>query len=106
MRRFIRSSESKFAPAGFERVRDPALIFLGPEAGGACLARMPLAEVVARAFSIDLSAYPRWAVILAGAAVAAVALWLLMKVLKWTLWLLIGAVLLGGLAWAAWELLR
>jgi hypothetical protein len=67
---------------------------------------MPLAEAAVRSFMFDLSAYPRWAVILAGAAVAAVALWLLMKVLKWTLWLLIGAVLLGGLVWAAWELLR
>ncbi|MCE2862152.1 MAG: hypothetical protein LW690_06850 [Opitutaceae bacterium] len=67
---------------------------------------MPLAEVVVRAFSLDLSTYPRWAVILAGTAVAAVALWLLMKVLKWTLWLLIVAVMLGGLAWVAWELVR
>jgi hypothetical protein len=67
---------------------------------------MPLAEVVVRAFTIDLSEYPRWAVILAGTAVAAVALWLMMKVLKWTLWLLIVAVVLGGLAWAGWELLR
>jgi len=67
---------------------------------------MPLAEVVVRAFSIDLSEYPRWAVILAGTAVAAVALWLMMKVLKWTLWLLIVAIVLGGLAWAGWELLR
>jgi hypothetical protein len=82
------------------------MIFLGPPARGACLARMPLAEAVTRSFTMDLSAYPRWAVILAGAAVAAVALWLLMKVLKWTLWLLIGAVVLGGLGWAAWELLR
>ena len=57
---------------------------------------MPLAEAAVRSFTFDLSAYPRWVVILAGAAVAAVALWLLMKVLKWTLWLLIGAVLLGG----------
>jgi len=82
------------------------MIFLGPAQRRVCLARMPLAEVAVRSFTLDLSAYPRWAVILAGAAVAAVALWLLMKVLKWTLWLLIGAVLLGGLAWAAWELLR
>ncbi len=67
---------------------------------------MPLAEVVVRAFTIDLSEYPRWAVILAGTAVAAVALWLMMKVLKWTLWLLIVAVALGGLSWAGWELLR
>ncbi|MFM7749708.1 MAG: hypothetical protein ACKPB0_04755 [Opitutaceae bacterium] len=75
-------------------------------ARGACLAAMPLAEVAVRSFTFDLSAYPRWVVILAGAAVAAVALWLLMKVLKWTLWLLIGIVLLGGLAWAVWELVR
>ena len=67
---------------------------------------MPLAEAVVRAFTIDLSQYPRWAVVLAGTAVAAVALWLIMKVLKWTLWLLIVAVVLGGLAWAVWELVR
>jgi len=48
----------------------------------------------------------RSALILAGTAVAAVALWLMMKVLKWTLWLLIVAIVLGGLAWAGWELLR
>ena len=82
------------------------MIFLGPAAGCVCLALMPLAEVVVRAFTIDLSEYPRWAVILAGTAVAAVALWLMMKVLKWTLWLLIVAVVLGGLAWAVWELVR
>lgn len=82
------------------------MIFLGPVARGACLAVMPLAEAVVRAFTIDLSEYPRWAVILAGTGVAAVALWLMMKVLKWTLWLLIVAVVLGGLAWAVWELVR
>jgi len=82
------------------------MIFLGPAAGCVCLGGMPLAEVVVRAFSLDLSTYPRWAVILAGTAVAAVALWLLMKVLTWTLWLLIVAVMLGGLAWVAWELVR
>jgi len=82
------------------------MIFLGASADHVCLASMLLAEVVVRAFSIDLSEYPRWAVILAGTAVAAVALWLIMKVLKWTLWLLIGAVVLGGLAWVVWELVR
>ena len=82
------------------------MIFLGASVDCVCLALMPLAEVVVRAFTIDLSEYPRWAVTLAGTAVAAVALWLMMKVLKWTLWLLIVAVVLGGLAWAGWELLR
>jgi hypothetical protein len=28
--------------------------------------------------------------------------WILMKLLKWTLWLLFFGVLVGGLAWAGW----
>ena len=55
---------------------------------------------------IDLSAYPDWVVVLGTTLVAALALWLLMKVLKLALWLLFFAVLIGGLAWAGWLLLK
>ncbi|MDO8631877.1 MAG: hypothetical protein Q7R41_15425 [Phycisphaerales bacterium] len=55
---------------------------------------------------IDLSAYPDWVIVLATTLVAALAIWLLMKVLKLALWLLFFAVLVGGLAWVGWLLLK
>ena len=67
---------------------------------------MLLAETVTQTYFIDLSAYPRWLVVLVATCVVVVALWILMKVLKWTLWLLIIGVFLGGLAWAGWELMQ
>ena len=63
-----------------------------------------LAEVVTQTYSIDWSAQPRWVVIGVGTLVAALALWVVMKLLKWTLWLLLLVVLVGGLGWAGWEL--
>ena len=54
---------------------------------------------------IDLSEYPRWLVILGGTFVAVVAIWILMKLLKLTLWLLLISVLIGGLVWAGMELM-
>jgi hypothetical protein len=78
------------------------MIFLGlakcPRLGGGVL----LAEVVSRAYFIDLSAYPRWLVVLVGTLVVALVIWILMKLLKWTLWLLFFVVLVGGLMWAVW----
>jgi hypothetical protein len=65
-----------------------------------------LAETVTQTYFIDLSAYPRWLVVFVATCVVVVALWILMKVLKWTLWLLIIGVFLGGLAWAGWELMQ
>jgi hypothetical protein len=82
------------------------LIFLGVGAGPRLVVGVPVAEVVTQIYTLDLSAYPRWLLILAGTLALAVAIWILMKILKWTLWLLLIAVMLGGFAWAAWELLR
>jgi hypothetical protein len=80
------------------------MIFLGvgmrTRLGGGVL----LAEVVSKTFFIDLSAYPRWLVVLVGTLAAALVIWILMKLLKWTLWLLFFAVLIGGLVWAGWLL--
>lgn len=55
---------------------------------------------------IDLSAYPRWLVVLVGTLVGALVIWLLIKLLKVALWLLFFAVLIGGLAWVGWLLLH
>lgn len=55
---------------------------------------------------VDLSAYPRWLVVLVGTLVGALVIWLLIKLLKLALWLLFFAVLIGGLAWTGWLLLH
>ena len=67
---------------------------------------MLLAEVVTKSFFIDLSAYPKWLVVLVGSLVAALVIWILMKLLKWTLWLLFFGVLIGGVIWAGYLLIR
>ena len=53
---------------------------------------------------VDLSAYPDWLLVLGGTLVVALVVWLLITLLKWTLWLLFFGVLIGGLAWAGWLL--
>lgn len=58
-----------------------------------------LAEVVTKTNRIDLSAYPPWLQVLVGTLAAALVIWILMKLLKWTLWLLLLAVLIGGVIW-------
>ena len=55
---------------------------------------------------MDLSEYPRWLVVLGGTVVAVVVIWIMMKLLKLTFWLLLIGVLIGGLAWAGWELIQ
>jgi hypothetical protein len=55
-----------------------------------------------RVFDLDLSAYPRWLVVAVGTLVLAFVLWVMMKLLKWTLWIAVFVVLVGGLTWAAW----
>ena len=50
---------------------------------------------------VDLSAYPSWLVVLCGTLMAALAIWVLIKLLKWALWLLFFGVLIGGLIWTA-----
>ena len=67
---------------------------------------MLFAEVVTKSYFVDLSAYPRWLVILGGTLILALVIWIGMKMLKVALWLLFFGVLIGGLAWMAWELLK
>ena len=82
------------------------MIFLGVGADPGLVVGVLVAEVVTQVYTLDLSAYPRWLLILAGTLALAVAIWILMKILKWTLWLLLFGVMFGGFAWAAWEFLR
>jgi hypothetical protein len=45
-------------------------------------------------------------VVLVATLVAALAIWILIKLLKLTLWLLLFVVLIGGVLWAGWLLLQ
>jgi len=54
----------------------------------------------------SLADYPRWFVVLCGTIVAAVLIWVTMKLLKVALWLLIGTVLIVGLGSAVWLLIK
>ncbi|MFZ9681644.1 MAG: hypothetical protein ACO3DQ_00340 [Cephaloticoccus sp.] len=57
-------------------------------------------------FVQSLAEYPRWFVVACATVVVAALLWLLIKALKWTLYLLLAVVLLGGGATAVWLLWR
>ena len=54
----------------------------------------------------SLADYPRWVVVACVTIVLAAAIWVMMKLLKWTLWLLLFAVLIIGLGTAAWLVFR
>lgn len=50
----------------------------------------------------SLREYPPWLVVACLTLVAAVGLWLLAKLLKWTIYLLVAAVLVVGVVAAVW----
>jgi len=50
--------------------------------------------------------YPRWLVALCVTIVLAAVIWIALKILKWTLWLLLFAVLIIGVGTALWLVLR
>ena len=75
-------------------------------AAGGLVDRVCLAAVVTQTVFVDLSAYPRWLVVLVGTLIAALVIWILMKLLKWALWLLFFAVLFCGTFWAMWLLFQ
>jgi len=54
----------------------------------------------------SLAEYPHWFVVLCSTLGAAVLLWLLMKLVKAALWMMIAGVLLVGGAAAVWLTLR
>lgn len=54
----------------------------------------------------SLADYPRWVVVACATIVLGAAIWVVMKLLKWTLWLLLLSVVIIGLGTAAWLLFR
>lgn len=70
------------------------------------MAGVLLAQTVTKSYFIDLSAYPQWLVVLVGTMLAVLAIWIAMKLLKWTLWILLFCVGIGGVLWAMWLLLN
>jgi hypothetical protein len=82
------------------RVGAGQMIFLGVAATPALRGAVLLAQAVTKTYFLDLSAYPQWLVVLVGTLVAALVIWLLIKVMKWALWLLLFAVLIGGVLWS------
>lgn len=81
------------------------MIFLGVVGRGALVGGVTAAEASVHVLGIDLSGWPRWALIAAGTLLVAGGLWVAMKVLKWALGLLLVLVVLGGLIWAVREFL-
>ncbi|MCX6955984.1 MAG: hypothetical protein NTV51_27925 [Verrucomicrobia bacterium] len=67
---------------------------------------MLLSQIPASPGVDSLADYPRWLVVACVTIVLAAAIWVVMKLLKWTLWLLLFAVLVLGLGTAGWMLLR
>jgi len=55
-------------------------------------------------FGLSLEGYPDWLVLLVGVVVAALAIWIIVKLIKLALWVALVLVLAGGLATAAWWL--
>ena len=82
------------------------MIFLGVDSGARLGDGVLIADAVTRTYFVDLSAYPQWLIVLVGTLVAALIIWILMKLLKWALWLLFFGVLIGGLAWTGFLLLN
>ena len=68
---------------------------------------MLLAVIAKATTALDsLADYPRWFVVACGTIVAALLIWVTMKLLKLALWLLIFAVLVVGLGTAGWLLVK
>jgi len=57
-------------------------------------------------FFDSLAEYPRWFVAACLTVVAALIVWGLIKMLKWTLYLLLALVLIGGAALVVWLLVN
>jgi hypothetical protein len=82
------------------------MIFLGVVRRTRLRDGVPLAEVTTHSYFVDLSAYPRWLVVLVGTLAAALVIWILIKLLKLALWLLFFGVLIGGLFWSGYLLVH
>lgn len=82
------------------------MIFLGVGEYARLRGAVLFADVVTNTYFVDLSAYPKWLVVFVGTLLAALAIWITMKLLKWTLWFLFFGVLVGGVLWTAYLLVN
>jgi hypothetical protein len=82
------------------------MIFLGLAQCAPLRGGVLIAQVVTKSYFVDLSAYPQWLVVLVGTLAAVLVIWIMMKLLKWALWLLFFAVLVGGVLWSAYLLVN
>lgn len=82
------------------------MIFVGLGERSPLRGRVLFADVVTKSYFVDLSAYPKWLVVLVGTLAAALVIWIMIKLLKWALWLLFFAVLIGGVLWSAYLLVN
>lgn len=67
---------------------------------------MLLAQTVSKSYLFDFSGWPQWVVVLVGTLVAVVLIWIFMKLMKVALWVFLFIVLLAGLGWAGYLLLK
>jgi len=65
---------------------------------------MPLSALPPNPLLESLARYPHWFVAACLTVVIAAALWVLARLLKWSLYALVGLVLLGGAATTLWLL--
>jgi hypothetical protein len=65
---------------------------------------MPTPALPPHTWLDSLASYPHWFVVACLTLVAAAVIWLLAKLLKWGLYLLIALVLVGGLGASIWLL--
>jgi hypothetical protein len=82
------------------------MIFVGLTQSASLRGGVLIAQVVTKSYFVDLSAYPQWLVVLVGTLAAVLAIWIMMKLLKWALWFLFFAVLVGGVLWSAYLLVN
>lgn len=80
------------------------MIFLGVARPARLRGGVLFADAVTQSYLVDLSAYPKWLVVLVGTFAAVLLIWIMMKLLKWTLWLLMFVVLVGGILWSGYLL--
>ena len=82
------------------------MIFVGLGQGARLRGRVLFAQVITKSYFVDLSAYPKWLVVFVGTLVLALIIWIMMKLLKWALWLLFFGVLIGGVLWSLFLLIN
>jgi hypothetical protein len=67
---------------------------------------MPTPALTSNPLLDSLAGYPHWFVVACVTVAGVVALWVVVKLLKWSLYLLLGLVAVAGVAAAYWLLFR